>query len=146
LLGNSEFYLDFDFDDCPVSREQRRELLGGLDWTVFTTLARALTDPARTLAAVAGELSVLAGFQPLRAVLERHFFERGELLRCFRLLGEARRRVQAAQREQLPRVRAREREHAERQQRFVAFLRQAGGDLAVARELIDFIEYPRINW
>lgn len=140
LLDNSEFYLDYDSDDCPVSREERRELLGGMDWTVFTTLARALADPARTVADVAEEMSVLAGFQPLRTVLEQHFFERGESLRCFRLLGEARQLVQKAQREQLPGVREREREHATRKQRFVAFLRQAGGDPVVARELIEFIE------
>jgi hypothetical protein len=140
LLDNSELYLDFDFDDCPVSRAERQELLGGMDWMVFTTLARSLADPARTLTEVCTELLIMAGFQRLREVLEQHFFKRGKRLHCFRLLGEARRLVQAAQRDLLPQVREREREHAARQQRFVTFLRQAGGDPVVAQELVEFIE------
>jgi len=140
LLDDNDSYRDDDFDDCPVSRAERRELLGGMEWTVFTTLARALADPTRTLAEVREELRVLAGFQPLREVLEQHFFKRGELLHCFRLLSEARRLVQAAQHDLLPQVRKHEREHAAHQRRFVTFLRQVGGDPGVTRELIEFIE------
>ncbi|WP_295455626.1 hypothetical protein [uncultured Thiodictyon sp.] len=65
-----------------MSTDERRALLGGLNWTVFTTVARLAADPSLDLPEVAARLSRIAGFRPLGEMLESHFLKRSEFLRC----------------------------------------------------------------
>lgn len=138
LLDDSELYLG-DFDDCPVSVEERERLLGDLDWGVFTTIARLAADDALNETAVLERLDELAGFGPLQKVLERHFFLRARFLRCSRIASDARKILNDIRYRQLPEFRKRDRADAERRERFLGFVRSAHGDPAVSRELEDFI-------
>jgi len=140
LLDNDEFYREYEFDDCPLSTDERRALLGGLDWTVFTTIARLAADPALALDEVAARLGHIAGFGPLGEMLESHFLKRSEFLRCYRLIGDARRLISGIRYQRLPALRQRERDEAARRERFLAFLRAAPGDQAVAAELAEWVE------
>ncbi|MBK1704301.1 dynamin family protein [Halochromatium glycolicum] len=140
LLSSDEFYGDHEFDDCPLSTAERRALKGPLDWAVFTTVARLAADPERDRDAVVGELERMAGFAPLHAVLESHFLKRSELLRAYRILSDARRLVRSLRYDRLPVLREREREDSARRDRFLAFIRGAGGDPAVAQELTEWVK------
>ncbi len=140
LLDNDEFYREYEFDDCPLSPAERRAILGDLDWTVFTTIARTAADPALDLGEAAARLRQVAGFGPLSELLESHFLKRSEFLRCHRILGDARRLLGTVRYQRLPVLRQRERDEAARRERFLAFLRGAGGDRAVAAELAEWVE------
>jgi hypothetical protein len=138
LLDSDELY-ELDFEDCPVPPDLRRELRGDMPWTVFTTIARLAADPALTGRSVVEQLEDLAGFRPLRDVLERHFFKRACFLRCYNVLATARRLVNDVRFKHLPGLRTRDREDEARCERFVGFIRSANGDPAVARELEEFV-------
>jgi hypothetical protein len=146
MLDNSELFRDFDFDDCPLSTAERRALVGSLDWSVFTTIARLAADPARDLAGVAAELTRIAGFGPLGRVLESHFLKRSEFLRAYRILSDARRLIGAIRHDHLPALRQREREDAARRERFLGFIARAGGDREVARELAEWVERTAVPY
>ncbi len=146
MLDSSELFCDFDFEDCPLSTDERRALKGSLDWTVFTTVARLAADPSLERAAVAAELERLAGFGPLNAVLESHFLKRSELLRAYRILTDARRLIGTIRYRHLSELRRRERDEAARRERFLAFIRAAGGDRAVADELADWVRKAAVPY
>jgi predicted GTPase len=76
FLDEEEFFLNQEPPDCPVSPQERQTLLGSLRWTVFTTLAQVAAEAALLLEQVEARLRELAGFEPLRQLLERHFFQR----------------------------------------------------------------------
>jgi hypothetical protein len=138
LLDSDELY-EMDFDDCPVSVDERRELRGEMPWTVFTTIGRLAADPNLDDAGVVGQLQELAGFTPLREVLERHFFKRARFLRSYAVLNDARKVLSDIRFRQLPEFRKRDREDRARRERFLGFIRAAHGDAAIARELEDFV-------
>ncbi len=140
LLDNEDFFSNYEFDDCPVSTSERQTLLGSLDWMVFTTIARMLMDSNKDLALATAELRQMAGFEPLRSLLERHIFARSHLLRCYRVLGDAKKLVSDARYQVLPKLRDRATEHTDRKTRFVDFVRRSGGNSATAQELIDWID------
>ncbi len=83
LLDAEEFFRDFDFPDCLVPPAERAALLGEMKWAVFATVARVAADPSLDLEGVARRLQEMAGFGPLWEVLERHFIQRGHILRCY---------------------------------------------------------------
>lgn len=143
LLDSHEFFCGAGFEelfaDCPVGLAERRALVGDLPWTVFTTLARAATDPGLDADGALERLRGIAGFAPLRALLERHFFQRGQLLRAYRIVRDARRLVQGLQFTLLPKVRREARQERAQAGRFLGFIRDAKGDPAVAAELEAFV-------
>ncbi len=138
LLDSDELY-EMDFADCPVSVADRVALRGTMPWTVFTTIARLAADPTLDAQGVARQLEDLAGFAPLREVLERHFFKRARFLRRYAVLNEARKALSDIRFRQLPEFRKRDREDRTRRERFLGFLRAADGDPAIARELEEFV-------
>jgi len=146
LLDNDEFYREYDFGDCPLSTDERRVLLGSLDWTVFTTIARLTVDPALDREGVAAEVARIAGFAPLKEVLESHFLKRSEFLRCYRLIGDARQLIDRVRYQHLPGLRQRERDEVARRERFLTFLRGTPGDRAVALELAEWVERAAIPY
>lgn len=138
LLDSAEFFLELD---CPVSKTERRELVGNMDWAVFTTIAKTITeDPQAGLDAIVEKLDRLAGFEPLREVLQRHFLRRGQLLRCYRIVSDARRLLEIIKYDDLPTLRKQEGENLLKQERFLNFVRQTQGDPLVARELTELIQ------
>ncbi len=147
MLDSSEFFRDDeDFEDCPLSTTERRDLMDSLDWTIFTTIARIAADPALDRAAVAAELEHIAGFAPLKAVLESHFLKRSEFLRSYRILNDARRLLGNIRYRHLPELRRREREESARRERFLAFICGAPGDQTVARELAEWLEKTAVHY
>ncbi|MHB1425540.1 MAG: dynamin family protein [Gemmataceae bacterium] len=139
LLDSEEMYLELEGDDCPISTKERRQLLGVMPWSVFTTIARLAVDPSLSGAALVTRLEELSGFGPLKEILDRHFFQRGRFLRCFRILSDARKILNAVRFQHLPEFRQQDRADLERRQRFIHFIRSSRGDPAVARELEEFV-------
>ncbi len=138
LLDDDQLYLG-EYEDCPVTVLERQQVLGTMDWGVFTTAARLAADPVLSEQAIVERLEELAGFGPLRKVLERHFFQRARFLRCYRIANEARKIVNHIRYRQLPEFRKRDRADFATRERFLGFLRSSSGDPTVAMELKDFI-------
>ena len=138
LLDDHEFYLR-DYDDCPVTVEEREQLLGTMPWGVFTTAARLAADPDLSEQAIIERLDELSGFGPLQKVLERHFFQRARFLRCYRTAGDARKHMNVIRYEHLPKFRKPDRAELATRERFLGFIRASSGDPTVARELEEFI-------
>ena len=138
LLDSDELY-ELEIADCPVSPKERRELRGDMPWTVFTTIARLAADPANSSLHIIQKMEELAGFGPLREVLDRHFFKRARILRCYRTLNDARKLVEQLRYQHLPDFRQRDRDDKARRDRFLAFIRFARGDQSVAKELEEFV-------
>lgn len=137
LLDSEDFYLELD---CPVSAEERRALLGALPWSVFTALARLAGDPALDQVHIIAELEQMAGFSPLREALERHFFQRSQFLRGYRILNDAYGLLKTIRYDHLPARRAQEIDEQARLERFRHFVQQAHGDPTVGQELLTFLD------
>ena len=139
LLDAQEFFKDFDFPDCPVSAAERRELLGHMKWGVFTTMARVAADPSLDLDGVVMRLEEISGFGPLWEVLNKHFIERGHILRCYRIADDAQEVLNEVRYTHLPEHRKGIRQQKDRLDSFLRFIRQSGGDPVTAEELEDFV-------
>lgn len=140
MLDSDELFLDFDFDDCPLSRDERRQLLGDIKWSVFTTIARLSADEGNaSTSEIAEQLKDISGFEPLKKLLEKHFFQRGHLLRCYRIVNEARKVLSKIQYTHFPQIRHSQREKQGQLDRFRRFIWETGGDVTVALELEEFL-------
>jgi hypothetical protein len=139
LLDAREFFCDFDFPDSPVDPAERRELLGDMKWGVFTTIARVAADPLLDLDGVVERLEKTAGFKTLWEILNKHFIERGHILRGYRIASDAQEVLNDIRYTHLPRLRKDMQGEIDRLDRFLRFLRGAGGDPATAGEIEDFI-------
>jgi hypothetical protein len=139
LLDNADFFTELEVDDCPVTPDERRQLLGQMPWAVFTALAHAASEcgfePARTLTA----WQDLAGFARLRETLQRQFIQRGRLLKCYRVANDVRRILNEVKFIFLPRIRAAERAEKQKLERFAAFVHSAGGDTKTRGELVEYL-------
>jgi GTPase SAR1 family protein len=138
LLDSDEFY-EQEFPDCPVSVEERCRIRGDMPWSVFTTIVRELAVNGQALEDGISRLQTLAGFGPLREVLRDHFFKRARLLKAFRTVRDARAILDDIRYNRVPQLEAKDQEDARRRDRFLAFIRSAGGDPAIARELEELI-------
>jgi hypothetical protein len=139
LLDSDEFFRNLDFDDCPVGPVERRELLGDMNWAVFTTIARVAADPELDLDGVAERLDEICGFRRLKQVLDDHFIKRGRILRCYGTANKAIKVLEEIKFTYLPALRKEVRRDKERLDRFLAFIRDASGDRMTAGELEDFV-------
>ena len=143
LLDSQDFFCKQEyaalFADCVVTLAERQSLVGNLPWTVFTTLARVAATADMHEAEVVERLRGIAGFAPLRSLLDRHFFQRGQTLRAYRIVCDARKLIQELQFTLLPKVRRRARENRQLAERFVRFIRGNPADPAVAAELEAFV-------
>jgi hypothetical protein len=139
LLDAKEFFRDFDFPDSPVGPAERRELLGDAKWGVFATIARVTADPALDLDGVVARLEKIAGFRSLWEILNKHFIERGHILRGYRIASDAQEVLNEVRYTHLPKLRKDMHQEKDRLDRFLRFMREAGGDPATAREIEDFM-------
>ncbi|HYH84900.1 MAG TPA: hypothetical protein VEX60_05410, partial [Pyrinomonadaceae bacterium] len=139
LLKNPKFFRDYDFTDCPVTKEERRALLGETDWAVFTAIAREAARPGADVGAVAARLKEIAGFEPLREILKRHFMERGHILRCHRIIRDVKAVLDEIRFTRLRHLRDRSHEEKCRLERFLGVIPLAGCDVRAARELENFL-------
>jgi hypothetical protein len=81
----------------------------------------------------------LTGFGPLWEVLSKHFIERGHILRCYRIAGDAREALNEIRYTHLPELRRATRRDRDRLERFVTLIRRSGGDAETSAELEDFV-------
>jgi hypothetical protein len=140
LLADMRIFRTYQPAGCPLPTAVRERLLGGMPWRVFTTVARLAADAALSPAAILEQLDGLCGFAPLQQLLERHFFRRGQQLRCHRILADARKILNHLRYDHLPDLRRRDRDELAQRDRFLAFLRQTSGDGGVAREMEEFVK------
>jgi len=139
LLDAEEFFCDYDFPDSPVGPAERRELLGDMKWGVFTTIARVAADPELDLDGVVERLEKITGFNPLWEILNKHFIERGHIMRCYTIASDAQEVLNEVRFTYLPELRKGMRQEEDRLERFLRFIHQAGGEPATAGELEDFV-------
>ena len=69
---------------CSLTLEEREALLDGIPWRVFQIIVKSLIEHETDEAI--GILNYCSGFEHVNKILEKHFFERGELLRCHTVL------------------------------------------------------------
>jgi hypothetical protein len=139
LLDAEEFFCDLDLPDSPVSPAERRELLGDMKWGVFTTIARVAADRALELDEVVEQLEEISGFTPLWEVLNRHFIQRGHILRCYRIASDAQEVLNEIRYTHLPKRRTEIHRESERLERFLGFIHSSDGDPTTAAELEGFL-------
>ena len=140
LLDNEELFADWESDDCPVCVEARRGLVRDFPWRVFTTIAQLISDPSTELDGALRQLREIAGFEPLKQVLERRFFDRGHLIRAYRILNDAQKVMSAVRLRYLHELRAKDQGELAQARRFLEFVQYAPGDATVRAELADFIQ------
>ena len=140
LLDAEEFFRDFDFPESPVGPAERAVLLGEMRWGVFATIARIAADRSLDLEGVERRLQEVTGFGPLWEVLERHFIQRGHILRCYRIAYDAQQVLNELRYTHLPERRRAMRREAGRLEGFLGFVRRFGAqDPETARDLEDFV-------
>ena len=140
LLQNEELFCDYDPPGCPVPAAERRRVRteAGCDWRVFATIvdeARRDGEPD----AVVARLRELAGFDRLRQTLRDHFLERADILRCHRIVRDARSLMRRAWFDEIRALRNAALADGHRLERFLTFVDGAGGDPAVANDLSAFL-------
>jgi GTPase SAR1 family protein len=140
LLQNEELFCDYDPPGCPVPAAERRRVRteAGCGWRVFATIvdeARGDDPPDKVLT----RLRDLAGFDRLRQTLRDHFLERADILRCDRIVRDARSLMRRAWFEEVRTLLSAAQAGGRRLERFLAFVDGAGGDPAVADELAAFL-------
>ena len=105
---------------CDVSVEERKQLMAGLPWRVFVVIARGLyTKPVDD---VVTELRELSGIGQLKRLLEVHFYQRGKLLRYYRIVSDLGRILRRIQHAHLPEYLAKCRENKRRMVAFGEFI------------------------
>lgn len=85
MLLNDRAFLR-EYPDCPVPVDVRQGMLDGIPWRVFVLVAREVR--AKTVEDAVKALEELSDFVELRRLLQSHFFRRGQLLRCFRIVSD----------------------------------------------------------
>ncbi len=138
LLASEEFWTDLDHPDCPLTTDERTEMLGTLPWTVFTIIVSTLATSVTAEMAVE-RLGEIAGFETLRTVLDRRFLRRGRFLRTYRIVTNARAIVAEIRRSHLPALHHQARQDASHRERFLAFIDGANGNPDTAAELASFV-------
>jgi hypothetical protein len=141
MLDSDEFFTELEFEDCPVSANERRSLLNGTPWAAFATIARVAAS-SHDAGVAASKLEEISGFQLLRATLEDRFIKRSQLLRCFRTVNDARALINQIRFKHLPQYRRAASDEQARQQRFLGVIEAAernGADRQSARELREFL-------
>lgn len=146
ILKSDERFLEREYEDCPVSAAERRTLFEKLPedvrrWPIFVTIVRAVADPGVEFDVHKAQASLekISNFEVLKEILKKHFIERGHILRCFRIVDDARRVLNEIKFTYLPQRRRGVHQERERLDRFVTLIRQAGGDPATIRELEEFV-------
>jgi hypothetical protein len=139
LLDAEEFFCDLDFPDSPVGPTERRELLGDTKWGVFTTIVRVAADSRWSLDEVVEQIEQISGFSPLWEVLNRHFIQRGHILRCYRIASDAQEMLNEIRYLHLPKLRKEVHQENVHLERFLDFIHHPGGDPEIAADLENFV-------
>jgi GTPase Era involved in 16S rRNA processing len=116
------------------SEETRRALHEEIPWSVFTLMVRTLL--AFDFDEALDRLWDYAGFDQVNALLKNHFFNRGQILRCFRITQDAYRLVsEELRKRELPRYRAAARDIQKRRDAYRRFLTSVDDREGVAERI-----------
>lgn len=143
LLQSDELFTQLEMEDCPIPAVTRQALLGNTPWTTFVTLAReaGLAKDAESTTKAITTLQETAGFSPLRDLLHRRFVERGELLRGYRILNEAKGYLSDLRYRILPDWKKTDRPLQQRFNRFIEYVKGFDEDEEDAEEQAELLAY-----
>ena len=137
MLASDQYYLA-DLPGCPVSPQERAAVLGKLQWGVFTAIGRIASDPALSVEEVTTKLMEIAGMEPLKQTLQRRFFQRGRMLRSYRIVSDALRLLAGLTFKELRELKQHDANTKRDYTRYLNFILEAGGDPQVRSELEGF--------
>jgi hypothetical protein len=140
LLSDDELFCEHELPECPVAVDTRRDLRRAIaiEWRVAATVL-ALAGDAATPQVLLERLRELGGFDRLRRTLQEHFLERAHILRCFRIVRDAKDVLNGLRFGHLAELRRRSRGDGARLTRFLDLLDSVDGDPGVTAELTGFL-------
>lgn len=121
----------------PISIEDRKKLKGEMPWRVFVVIAKHLYN--YSLQEAVSRLTEIAGIKHVMEIIQKHFFNRGRLLRCYRISNELRSMLTDIERNRLYELRKEVRSRKEFED-FILSHPQARNNGATAKKLMSFIE------
>lgn len=83
----------------PISPDDRKALKGEIPWRVFVVISEHLYQYSMDKAV--SRLTELAGINRVMEIIQKHFFKRGKLLRCYRISNDLRSILSDMERNQL---------------------------------------------
>jgi GTPase SAR1 family protein len=86
MMKIEKAYLRKMLTGCPLSVDERKALKGDMPWRVFVVIARMMYQYECVEAEK--QLEEYAGMNFLNQLLDEHFFQRGRILRCNRIVHE----------------------------------------------------------
>jgi hypothetical protein len=139
MLDSPDFFCEEEFNDCPVSADEREEAQRDMPWKVFTTIAHALKRNGCSPDKAVEELADVAGMNALRFELKKRFFDRSHLLRCFRIVSDARRQVDSIKYNVLATEQSKALALKKQLDGFIQFVSTAPGDDVVKNNLVEYL-------
>ncbi len=139
MFSDEEEFREGDFPDCPLSPMGRQAMRGEEPWSAFKVMARTILEDEADIELVARRLGEMSGFETFKKVLERHFLERSHILRSYRIVEDAKKKINDLRFVHLRNLRMRDKENEARLNRFVSFIREREEHSEAARELEDFV-------
>jgi hypothetical protein len=123
LLRSQRLFDTLEIDNSPLSPGERKKLRGQMPWRVFVTIARTLQNEPE--GAAEDRLKDYAGFDRLKATLDTHFFQRGQIIRCHRLITDAKKLVDSLLRKEIHNYRVQVQQKQARATQLFRFVRLA---------------------
>jgi len=137
LLSMEELFMEHEPDGCRVPARERQALRRDFacPWTTFVMLLQTASDQGLSVVEIMERLGENSGFGPLKRKLQRHLFARGHILRCFRIVTDARRLVDEIRFDHIPAIRLRTEQDRPRLERLLEFIAQSTGDRELGADL-----------
>lgn len=144
LLANDELFV-MDLPDGLPTQEQRAGLVKLMPWTVLQTVIKVMGRPGITSEQGIVELERMGGFDGLRSVIQRTFAARGRLLRSYRIVCEADRKLERDAYPFISQCRELDRTDQDKRARFLTYLQRLGKssaerDKGVITEIREYID------
>jgi hypothetical protein len=138
LLADEQLFCTYDHPGWPVSAAERQSLRTMLpaNWSAFATLvelASTAKGPLRPL------LVEVAGIEKVKQVLTEQMFERGHILRCFRIVRDARTLLNDVRFRHLAHLRRRATQNQRRLERFLNVVTAIPDDPDTVAELQSYL-------
>lgn len=140
LFEDKEFF-DEDFNtEWPINTAERKDLRKGIPWTVFKLIAKTFKN--EPLKKSLEKLYALSGFDNLKEVLEQHFFQRAQLLTCYKVINDLRKVLDDIEIRDLLYLKNDIAENKKTKEQFIEFVNEAKGIQSpeIGQSLIQFIE------
>lgn len=144
LLANDELFVMQLPDGLPTT-EQRTGLVRLMPWTVLQTAVKIMGRPGISPDQGIVELERMGGFDDLRSVIQHTFAARGRMLRSFRIVCEADRKLERDAYPFIAQCRELDRTDQDRRSRFLTYLLRLGKssaerDKGIITEIREYVE------